>query len=250
MTSVEMRPVVVQMGVTLDGFGHGAKGYEDWGLPPEDDGVVAWKAASLGEAGTHIMGRRTYEAMASVWPGESGVYADVMNEIPKVVFSSTLTRAEWPVSSIASGGLADEIDRLRREPGGIILAHGGKTFLDALIGAGLVDEYRLVIHPVAIGHGAGLFEVLPAPLRSSSSRPAPSRPAPPSTPTVPWSCGDEDHPPWSARRRRRSIHRLLSRCWPSSRPVASTSRSRPHPDRDRPVAARPPRGFTEADFPT
>src|SRR5258708_11131602 len=52
-----MRPVVVQMGVTLDGFLHGAKGYEDWGLPPEEDDVVAWKVASLRAAGTHIMGR-------------------------------------------------------------------------------------------------------------------------------------------------------------------------------------------------
>ena len=63
-----MRPVVLQMGVTLDGFVHGAKGYEDWGLPPEDEEVVAWKVASLREASTHIMGRATYEAMASVWP--------------------------------------------------------------------------------------------------------------------------------------------------------------------------------------
>jgi dihydrofolate reductase len=114
-----MRPVVLQMGVTLDGFVHGAKGYEDWGLPPEEDEVVAWKAASLREAGTHIMGRVTYEEMAAVWPAETGVYADVMNEIPKVVFSATLTRA----------------------------------------------EYRLVIHPVAIGHGTGLFSSLAKPLR-------------------------------------------------------------------------------------
>ena len=90
-----MRPVVLQMGVTLDGFVHGATGYEDWGLPPEEDEVVAWKATSLRQAGTHIMGRITYEAMAAVWPTTTGVYADVMNEIPKVVFSSTLTRAKW-----------------------------------------------------------------------------------------------------------------------------------------------------------
>jgi len=72
------------------GFVHGAKGYEGWGLPPEDDEVVAWKVASLREAGTHILGRATYEAMASVWPDTTGVYADVMNEIAKVVFSKTL----------------------------------------------------------------------------------------------------------------------------------------------------------------
>jgi dihydrofolate reductase len=148
--------VALQMGVTLDGFVHGAKGYEDWGLPAEDDEVVAWKVASLREAGTHIMGRATYEAMASVWPNTTGVYADVMNEIPTVVFSKTLTRAEWAESRIADGDLAEDIDRLKREPGGVILAHGGATFVGALIHDGLIDEYRLVIHPVAIGHGTGL----------------------------------------------------------------------------------------------
>ena len=89
-----MRQVVVQMGVTLDGFVHGARGYEDWGLPPEEDAVVEWKVSSLREAGTHIMGRATYEAMATAWPGGTGVYADAMNEIPKVVFSKTLTHAD------------------------------------------------------------------------------------------------------------------------------------------------------------
>lgn len=160
-----MRPVVVQMGVTLDGFVHGAAGYEDWGLPPEDDEVVTWKAASLREAGTQIMGRVTYEAMASVWPTASGVYADLMNKIPKVVFSKTLTSVDWPESRIAGGDLAEDVDRLKREPGGVILAHGGATFIDALIRDGLIDEYRLVIHPVAIGHGTGLFSALQEPLR-------------------------------------------------------------------------------------
>jgi len=160
-----MRPLVLQMGLTLDGFVHGAAGYEDWGLPPEEDDVVAWKTASLREAGTHIMGRVTYEVMAAVWPQETGVYADVMNDVPKVVFSSTLTRADWPETRIASGDLAENIDRLKREPGGLILAHGGATFVDALIRARLIDEYRLVIHPVVIGHGRGLFSALHEPLR-------------------------------------------------------------------------------------
>lgn len=69
-----MRPVVLQMGVTLDGFVHGAKGYEDWGLPAEEDDVGEWKATSLREAGTQIMGRTTYEDMAAVWPKSTGVY--------------------------------------------------------------------------------------------------------------------------------------------------------------------------------
>src|SRR5918993_2055344 len=103
--------------------------------------------------------------MAAVWPTTTGVYADVMNEIPKVVFATTLTRAEWPESRIAGGDLAQEIARLKREPGGVILAHGGATFADALIREGLIDEYRLVIHPVAIGHGTGLFGALRQPRR-------------------------------------------------------------------------------------
>src|SRR4051812_34805201 len=107
-----MRPVVLQIGVTLDGFVHGAQGYEDWGLPPEHDDVVAWKAASLRAAGTHIMGRVTYEAMSEVWPNTTGVYADVMNAIPKVVFSKTLTHADWPESRIASRDLPDDINLL------------------------------------------------------------------------------------------------------------------------------------------
>lgn len=160
-----MRPVVLQMGVTLDGFVHGATGYEDWRLPPEEDVVVAWKVASLREAGTHIMGRAAYEAMSAVWPNTTGVYADVMNDVPKVVFSSTLTRADWAESRIASGDLAEDIDRLKREPGGVILAHGGATFVDSLIRERLIDEYRLVIHPVVIGHGTGLFSALREPLR-------------------------------------------------------------------------------------
>src|SRR2546430_14518990 len=95
------------------------------------------------------MGRATYEAMASVWPTATGVYADVMNDIPKVVFSRTLTRADWPESRIASGELAGDIDRLKREPGGVILAHGGATFINASIGESLIDEDRLGSPPGA-----------------------------------------------------------------------------------------------------
>jgi len=160
-----MRTVVLQMGVTLDGFVHGAKGYEDWGLPAEEDDVVEWKATSLREAGSHIMGRTSYEDMASVWPQSTGVYADLMNEIPKVVFSKTLARADWPESRIASGELADDIDKLKREPGGVIFAHGGATFIGSLIRENLIEEYRLVIHPVVIGHGTSLFGALREPLR-------------------------------------------------------------------------------------
>ncbi len=95
----------------------------------------------------------------------TGVYADVMNEIPKVVSSSTLTSTTWAGTRIANGNLAEDIDRLKCEGGGVILAHGGATFIDSLVRQWLIDEYRLVTHPVVIGHGRGLFSALPEPLR-------------------------------------------------------------------------------------
>jgi len=161
-----MRPVVVQMGVTVDGYVAGPGGEGDWGLPPEHPEVRAWKVASLRQAGTHIMGRVTYEQMAGHWPTASGDYATFMNKLPKVVFSTTLPTARWAGSRIARGDLAEEITALKSESGGgIIMAHGGAAFVQALSRSGLIDEYRLVILPVALGNGLPLFKDLPRPLR-------------------------------------------------------------------------------------
>jgi dihydrofolate reductase len=153
------------MGVTLDGYVAGAGGEGDWGLPPEHPQVRAWKVASLGTVGTHIMGRVTYEQMAAHWPSATGEYAESMNTLPKVVFSKTLPSADWPSSRIAAGDLTEEIAALKNEPGGEIMAHGGAAFVQALSRHGLIDEYRLVTLPVALGSGLPLFKDLDKPLR-------------------------------------------------------------------------------------
>jgi len=160
-----MRRVVLQMGVTLDGYVAGPGGEGDWGLPAEYPDVQAWKVASLRKAGTHIMGRVTYEEMARYWPSATGQYAEFMNTLPKVVFSKTLTAAEWDGTSIARGDLAEEIGALTNQSGGEIMAHGGAAFVQALSRRGLIDEYRLVILPVALGGGLPLFKDLAKPLR-------------------------------------------------------------------------------------
>ena len=157
-----MRPLVLQMGVTLDGY---VSGPGDWGLPAEHPDVAAWKVASLRKVGTHIMGRVTYEEMARYWPTAAGRYAEFMNTLPKVVFSTTLTAAEWDGSRIARGDLAEEIGALTNQSGGEIMAHGGAAFVQALSRRGLIDEYRLVILPVALGGGLPLFKDLAKPLR-------------------------------------------------------------------------------------
>jgi dihydrofolate reductase len=158
----EMRELVLQMGVSIDGYVATVDGAHDWGYHGEDPATTKWKLASLWGAGAHLMGRRTYEDMASVWPKSSSDVAAAMNEIPKVVFSKTLARAEWPESQIAAGDLAHEIALLKAQDGGYLLAHGGAMFAQALSRERLVDEYRLVIHPAALGAGLPLFKDLPS----------------------------------------------------------------------------------------
>jgi dihydrofolate reductase len=161
-----MRRVLLQMGVSLDGMvAGGPQGTARAGQPEENEAVTAWKVESLGQVGTHIMGRVTYEEMAAHWPHNGPAeYANPMNNIPKVVFSATLEKAEWNESRIARGDLAQEIGRLKNEPGKDIMVHGGASFVQALSRLGLIDEYRLVVRPVALGSGMPLFKDLREPL--------------------------------------------------------------------------------------
>lgn len=147
------------MSVSVDGFVAGPHGHA--GALPEPDELKRWKLERARRAGTHVMGRVTYEEMASHWPTSTDDYAAPMNEIPKVVFSKTLGEATWAGSSIARGELADEIAWLRGQPGGEILAWGGAGFAQSLSSAGLVDEFVLVIHPIVYGGGLPMFRDLP-----------------------------------------------------------------------------------------
>jgi dihydrofolate reductase len=153
-----MRKLVLKMDMSLDGFVGPVGDDAEWIMRDFDDELSRWIVDEvLWQAGTHIMGRVTYEEMAEHWPSATSVFAAPMNEIPKVVFSNTLTKAQWPDSRIASGDLAEEVLRLKREIGKDILVHGGSEFVQALSKLGLIDEYRLIVHPVALGDGAPLF---------------------------------------------------------------------------------------------
>jgi dihydrofolate reductase len=88
-----------------------------------------------------------------------------MNEIPKVVFSKSLERADWPESRIARGDLAGEIAELKRESDKDLIAWGGASFAQSMARQGLIDEYRLTTHPVAAAKGEPLFKDLSAPAR-------------------------------------------------------------------------------------
>jgi dihydrofolate reductase len=159
-----MRKLIVAMSVSLDGFVAPAKGAPDHRSRPEDPALKAIKLGWFDHVGTHAMGRVTYTEMAAHWPSSTDDYAAPMNELPKVVFSKTLERADWINSRVASGDIAEEIATLRGEPGGDIIAWGGASFAQELSRQRLVDEYRLAINPVALGNGLPLFKDLSEPI--------------------------------------------------------------------------------------
>lgn len=185
-----MRKLVLKMSMSLDGFVCGPKNELDWMFSSPGPNTADWQVEFLWQAGLHIMGARTFKDMSAWWPYSDEIYAPVMNEIPKAVFSrSGLAKAAtteslrdaqnhrplkgtvsphagtWKDAEIVAGDLATEIQRLKQQDGKLIVAHGGASFAQSLVTTGLIDEYRLLIHPVAIGSGKPLFAKLTAPLR-------------------------------------------------------------------------------------
>lgn len=186
-----MRKLILRMNVSVDGFVGGPNGEIDWIFKSFDAGATSWTVETLWQVGVHIMGSRTFRDMAAYWPSSTDPLAAPMNEIPKVVFTrkgleqvsttqalADATRlrpqgsvaampanlASWTNPGIARGELAAEIARLKQEPGKPILAHGGAGFARSLVRERLVDEYWLLVHPVALGCGLPLFSELEKPL--------------------------------------------------------------------------------------
>ena len=138
-----MATLVLKMSVSLDGYVAPADGSTDG--PPRD----ALRRRRVGprhreQRSRAPRGAATYTDWAGFWPDASGPFAAPMNEIPKVVFSNSLTSAEWGRATIATGDLADAVARLKQErAGGYLLAQGGVRFARSLVEAGLIDETAL-----------------------------------------------------------------------------------------------------------
>jgi len=157
-----MRSLILKMHISVDGFVAGADGAIDWIFKTTDPEGRAWTVETISNAGAHLMGSRTFRDMAAYWPKASDAFAAPMNEIPKVVFSKTLDRGDWPTTTILSGPLEDEVAKLKAEPGGDVIVYGGYTLAQALTRADLVDVYRLVTRPAALGSGEPMFKNLAA----------------------------------------------------------------------------------------
>jgi dihydrofolate reductase len=176
-----MGRIVVTEFVTLDGVIEdpgGSEGWEKGGWAfqfdrgPEGD---RFKLEETMESKAMLLGRRTYDGFAAAWPSredEMG-FARKMNGMPKYVVSSTLTDPAWENTTVVSGDIDEAVRRLKRDLDGVILVPGSAQLAEALRGAGLVDEYRLMVFPVILGSGKRLFgEGGPTAMRLLESRPA------------------------------------------------------------------------------
>ncbi len=153
-----MSRLVLKMSVSLDGYVASRDGTTDWIAAGSSDDSRQWTVDTVRNAGAHVMGATTYEAMAAYWPNASGPFAEPMNDIPKIVFSTSLATADWADTTIARGNISDEIRRLKQDRSdGNLLVHGGVRFARSLVATGLIDEYRLLVHPVVLGAGERLF---------------------------------------------------------------------------------------------
>ncbi|WP_430382018.1 dihydrofolate reductase family protein [Streptomyces sp. P10-4] len=157
-----MRSVTYSMSVSLDGYVVGPDGGFDWTVPDEE--VFRFATDEVREAGVHLLGRRLYETML-YWETvdqnrsldfSTLEFAAVWRSLPKVVFSTTLSAVEGN-ARLASGGLAEEIERLRAEPGDGNIAIGGAGLAAEAAALGLIDEYRARVYPVLVGGGVPFF---------------------------------------------------------------------------------------------
>ncbi|WP_403022680.1 dihydrofolate reductase family protein [Salinibacterium sp. GXW1014] len=156
-----MRKVTYSMGMTLDGYIIGPDGRFDWSAPSEE--VFRHSIEEIKSVGVHLMGRRLYETMlycedpANEFDDLEQEWADLWNPLPKLVFSRTLTSVEGSGARLATSGLAEEIARLRAEPGDGDIAIGGADLAAQAATLGLIDEYLVRVFPVIVGGGTPFF---------------------------------------------------------------------------------------------
>jgi dihydrofolate reductase len=161
-----VRKVVVSQFVSLDGV---VEDPSSWTFQFFGEEQQKYKLDELAAADVLLLGRVTYEEFAAAWPkmmeqyegpgrAELGEYADMMNGYPKFVVSTTLREAEWNNSTVITGNVADEVCRLKQQPGKDILVFGSTELVNALVRHGLVDEFRLMVFPILLGGGKRLFD--------------------------------------------------------------------------------------------
>jgi dihydrofolate reductase len=159
-----MRKLVVFNNVTLDGYFSGIGGDLSWAHKGNEDSEWnAFVADNASAGGMLLLGRITYELMASYWPTPAAMksypaVAEGMNNLPKVVFSRTLDKAAWQGTRLVKGDLAGKVRTMKKEAGEHIAILGSGSIVSQLAQEGLIDEYQVVINPVVLGKGRTMFD--------------------------------------------------------------------------------------------
>lgn len=157
-----MPKLIVFNHVSLDGYFTDTNGDMSW-AHADDPEWNAFVAENAGGGGHLVLGRVTYEMMASFWPTPAAMetmpdVANPINEMPKSVFSRTLDEATWQNTTLLKGDAATEMRRLKAEPGPGMVILGSGTIVAQLAQEGLIDEFQIVVNPVVVGNGRTLFE--------------------------------------------------------------------------------------------
>jgi len=154
------RKVILFNMITLDGYFEGPN--QDIAWHNVDAEFNDFAVDQLQTVGAILFGRVTYEGMASYWPTETALADDpevtgLMNSIPKIVFSKTLTTADWSHTTLLKGDLAQEVTQLKQQTGKDLFIFGSGNLAARLMRLGLIDEYRLIVNPVGLGQGTPMF---------------------------------------------------------------------------------------------
>jgi dihydrofolate reductase len=188
-----MRKITADLFIALDGV------VEDphlWHFPYFNDEMGEAVTATLGEADTVLLGRKTYEGFVAAWPdreaagGDDAGMAKALGDARKIVVSNQSLSFTWRNSEQLDGDLVEAVTALKAEPGGTIAMSGSVSVVRQLLAAGLIDELNLMVHPIAIRHGMRLFDegdaAIPLTLRSSRAF---------TTGVLYLTYGPDEHPP-------------------------------------------------------
>jgi len=155
-----MRKLIASVWMTLDGV-LDAESMDVWFNPYHSEERAAYITKTIHGADALLLGRVTYEMLASYWPSQKNDDngpASKLNSVPKYVVSSTLKKAEWKNSTIINERIVEEIAQLKQQPGQEIQIEGSATLVQSLMPTGLIDEYKFLIHPIILGSGKRFFK--------------------------------------------------------------------------------------------
>jgi dihydrofolate reductase len=167
-----MRKLIASFFISLDGV---VEAPQNWHFPYFNDEMGAVVGEAIAASDAFLLGRRTYEEWSAFWPHQDPAenpMASAMNETQKFVVSTSLDKVEWQNSTLVEGDLAEAVTELKANPGKNIGMSGSATLVRSLLGHGLVDELRLLVHPLVVGSGGRLFEngTMPVSLELVDSR--------------------------------------------------------------------------------